>query len=982
MGDRSGSDDTIAAESAGAERPSARAVLERGAAIGRYTILARIGAGGMGVVYAAYDPELDRKVALKLLHADAPGGDSEDARRRLQREAQALARLGHPNVVAVHDVLEHDGRVVLAMEFVEGDTLSAWREGAARSWRDVLDVFVAAGRGLIAAHDRGLVHRDFKPDNVMITSSETHGDQRVRVMDFGLARPVIDGANPEVPDFGLARPVIDGANADVLPEATVDLRRSPSALDSPLTRVGAFVGTPAYMAPEQLAGRDVGPAADQFAFCVALWEMLYGERPFRGDGLPALVRAITVGDRAAPPVGARVPRWLHRACEHGMANLPNRRFVDMRALVATLEGGQRRMRLRVAAIGLTAIATLGSGGAIYRQRVRAEAEATCERSGATIAEVWNDDARVAVRDGLLQSGASAAETTAQKVTPWLDAHARAWQDARTGACRATLLEKRWDAEIFDRATWCLDERRLELDALVTRLADADTEAANRAVQAAAGLARVEPCLDGPTLGRRSPPPPDARDQIPGIHAEFARADALWATGAHAEGLAVAQATLVRAEELGWPRLVASARLRVGSLLADTGAFAEAETMTQSAYFEAMRAGEVDEALWAADALSRLVGTSLARPDDGLLWEEHAEVLRAEVPDPLGLEAASGLTNVGRIEFARGDYEQARIAFEGALERLEHGLGPEHPNVASALDNLGLARFRRGDYVGAKTDFQRGLAIVEATKGREHRDVVPSLNNLALVEVRTAAYAEALAHFERALAVQTAAFGPTHPKIATVVSNMGVVRHLLGEYEPAVELHERALESREAALGSEHPDVAVSLVNLGLAHFMMGHDHDAERLFERALAIKSRTQGPDHPETLEALVDLASVLQRRGDHDAAWAMFERALPILERTLGAQHRDLSYALVGLARAAIHRGRADEAVAYAERALTLREQGDAPAADLATARVVLARALILLDPRSARGEGLAEQACAAVRRAGGTTPAYLSECDAFGG
>jgi tetratricopeptide (TPR) repeat protein len=112
------------------------------------------------------------------------------------------------------------------------------------------------------------------------------------------------------------------------------------------------------------------------------------------------------------------------------------------------------------------------------------------------------------------------------------------------------------------------------------------------------------------------------------------------------------------------------------------------------------------------------------------------------------------------------------------------------------------------------------------------------------------------------------------------------------------------------------------------------------------------------------------------------MFERALPILERTLGAQHRDLSYALVGLARAAIHRGRADEAVAYAERALTLREQGDAPAADLATARVVLARALILLDPRSARGEGLAEQACAAVRRAGGTTPAYLSECDAFGG
>ncbi|MBX7080680.1 MAG: serine/threonine-protein kinase [Nannocystaceae bacterium] len=961
MGERTGSDDTIAADTLGAERPSARAVLERGAAIGRYTILSRLGAGGMGVVYAAYDPELDRKVALKLLHADAAGGDSDDARRRLQREAQALARLSHPNVVAVHDVLEHDGRIVLAMEFVDGETLAAWRESAARSWRDILDVFVAAGRGLIAAHDRGLVHRDFKPDNVMISSPAVRAEQRVRVMDFGLARPSIDGASAEGPV-----------------EAPVDLRRSPSALDSPLTHVGAFVGTPAYMAPEQLAGRDVGPAADQFAFCVALWELLYGERPFCGDGLPALVRAITVGDRSPPPTGVRVPRWLHRACERGMATRPDQRFADMRALVATLEGGQRRTRLRTAAIGLAAIATLGLGVVLHRQHARAEAEATCEHDGATIAEAWNDDARVAVHDGLLRSGASAAETTAQKVTPWLDAHARAWQDARAGACRAHALEHRWDDELFDRATWCLDERKLELQALVTRLGDADTEAANRAVQAAAGLARIEPCLDEATLRRRSPPPSHARDQIPEIYAEFARADALWATGAHAEGLAVAQATRARAEELGWPRLVASARLRVGALLADTGAFAEAELMTRSAYFEAMRAGEVDEALWAADALSRLVGTSLARPDDGLLWEEHAELLRAEVPDPLGLEAASGLTNVGRIEFARGDYDQARIAFEGALERLERGLGPEHPNVAAALDNLGLARFRRGDYVGAKSDFERGLTIVETTKGREHRDVVPSLNNLALVEVRTAAYADALAHFERALAVQTAAFGPMHPKVATIVSNMGVVRHLLGEYEAAAALHERALEIREVALGSEHPDVAVSLVNLGLAHFMMGHDDDAEGRFERALAIKSRTQGADHPETLEALVNLAGVRQRRGDHDAASAMYDRALPILERTLGAQHRDLSYALVGLARAAIHRGRAAEAVAHAERALRLLEQGVAPTADLATARVVLARALRLGDPGSARAEELAELACAPYRGAG--VPAYLAECQGF--
>jgi tetratricopeptide (TPR) repeat protein len=656
----------------------------------------------------------------------------------------------------------------------------------------------------------------------------------------------------------------------------------------------------------------------------------------------------------------------------------------MHALVATLQGGHRRKRLRVAAIGLGAIATIGLGLAVDGQRARTEADAACERDGAAIAEIWNDSTRAAVRTGLVRSGAMGAETTALKVTPWLDEHARAWERARTDACRAHALDGRWDDDVLDRAAWCLDERKLELQALVTRLADADTEAANRAVQAAAGLARIEPCLDDATLQRRTPPPPEARDAIPDIHAEFARADALWATGAYAEGLAVAQATQARAEELGWPRVISSARLRVGFLLAETGAFAEAETITQAAYFDAVEGGEIDEALAAADALSYLVGTTLARPDDGLLWAKHAGVLRAAVLDPLGLQEATGLGNVGRIEFSRGDYEAAQIAFEAALERVENALGPEHPKVATALDSLGLARFRRGDYVGARADFERGLAIVEATKGRDHRDVVPSLNNLALVELRTAAYVDAIAHFERALTLQTAAFGESHPKVAVVMSNLGVVRQLLGEYEDAAALHERALAIREDALGAEHPEVAMSLSNLGVARFMMGHVDDARPLFERALAIKTSAHGPDHPDTAETLVNLAHVLQRQGDHDAAEPMFAHALPIFERALGPQHPDLSHPLVGLARVAIHRGRGAEAVALAERALALREQGvgqaAGPAADLATARVVLARALILEGAHSGRTETLAEQACAPFRRANLPTPPYLAECESF--
>jgi len=293
------------------------------------------------------------------------------------------------------------------------------------------------------------------------------------------------------------------------------------------------------MAPEQLAGLDVGPAADQFAFCVALWEALYGERPFRGDGVFDLVRAITEGDRATPPRGTRVPRWLHRACERGLAADPAQRFADMHALVSTLQSGHRRMRIRVAAIGLGAVALVGVGVVVGCQHARAQAIAACERDGAAIAEIWNDGARAAVGASLLRSGATGAETTVEKVTPWLDEHAHAWARARTDACQAHALQGRWDDDMLDRSAWCLDERRLELQALVTTLADADAEAANRAVVAAAGLHRIEPCLDDATLHRRSAPPPETRAEIAEIHAEVARADALRATGAYHEGLAVA-----------------------------------------------------------------------------------------------------------------------------------------------------------------------------------------------------------------------------------------------------------------------------------------------------------------------------------------------------------------------------------------------------------------------------------------------------------
>ena len=223
--------------------------LAPGSRVDRYQILGAVGRGGMGEVYAAYHPDLDRKIALKVVHE--AGAESAERRARLLREARAIARLSHPNVVVVHDAGTVDGRVYIAMEFVEGETVDAWLRAGSRGWREVVDVFIAAARGLAAAHAAGIVHRDFKPQNVMIGRDGT-----VRVMDFGLAR--LAEEPPDCPDVGATGPATRPRDGD---------------------EDGRAVGTPAYMAPEQFRGEAIDARADQFSFCVALHEALFGIRP-------------------------------------------------------------------------------------------------------------------------------------------------------------------------------------------------------------------------------------------------------------------------------------------------------------------------------------------------------------------------------------------------------------------------------------------------------------------------------------------------------------------------------------------------------------------------------------------------------------------------------------------------------------------------------------------------------------------------------
>jgi serine/threonine-protein kinase len=368
-------------------------VLARGSSVGRYLLLDLLGEGGMGVVYKAYDPELGRAVALKLLQTDAER--SSRLRDRLLREAQALARLQHPNVIAVHDVGTFRADVFIAMEFVEGQTVRAWLKSGPRSRREILDVFLAAGEGLAAAHRAGLIHRDFKPDNVILGD-----DGRVRVLDFGLARAAdsvtADGANANANED-----VNANANEDVNVNVTVagkasssqtasgdSGRGTSSLLDTPLTHVGAVVGTPRFMAPEQRLDGGVDEAADQFSFCVSLYWALYGAFPFRR------IEDAAEGRYEEPPAGATVPRWLKQVLQQGLRSKPADRFPSMGALLGALrddpaERRRRRLRGALGAIAALALASAAVAGALAwrAQRGAAEQARMAQRFGQEIAEI-------------------------------------------------------------------------------------------------------------------------------------------------------------------------------------------------------------------------------------------------------------------------------------------------------------------------------------------------------------------------------------------------------------------------------------------------------------------------------------------------------------------------------------------------------------------------------------------------------------------
>ncbi|HVS02444.1 MAG TPA: tetratricopeptide repeat protein, partial [Thermoanaerobaculia bacterium] len=853
-------------------RPAAPPAPRRGDVLGRYVVLEALGRGGMGEVYAAYDPELDRRVAVKLLRT-ATGTAADQA--RLLREGQAMARLAHPNVVAVYDVGALHRRVFVAMELVAGGDLRAWLAAAPRSRAEILAVFAAAGRGLAAAHRAGLVHRDFKPENVLVAD-----DGRVKVADFGLAR------------------TSSGATAEPPPSARDELAGG-GLLATPLTRHGALLGTPGYLAPELFAGGGADARSDQFSFCVALWEALCGSRPFPGVRARELCAAMAAG---APPERAHsqaLPPWLRRVLLRGLAVDPSARFPSMEALLAALAADPARRRQRWLR---TAAAAVGVAGAITGVAAwQWQQGEVCQGAGERLLGAWDPARSHAVRSAFLATGEPYAAASWRAVQGTLDRFAASWAAMRTAACEATHVHGEQSADLLDRRVACLDQRRAELAALVEVFTTADRQVVEGAAQAAHALTPLESCADTAALLDAAPPPrdPAGRQQLARFQRRLGRSHALYTAGRYGAAAEAADAALATAAELDWGPAAAAAHNARGAAHMALGDGAVAEEALRAAAWAAIAGHDDRQAVQAVSNLVELLGHHQARPEASEVWGELGAALVGRSGSPPDLRA-SLLQARGTVALTAGRYQQAAQLLGGLAALQERALAPDDPARAETLTALAAVALARGEQGEALELMRRSLELRRRAFGNDHPRVAASLNNLGAALVGSGAHDEALATFAEALAI------------------------------------------KERLLGRDHPDVGTSVNNLGEVLRLVGRPAEAVPLFERALAVWSAALGEDHPWVAEALDGRGAALRDLGRYSAAAADHRRALALREARFGTSHPRLAYSLTGLGRALLGVGAAAAARPHLERALALRSDAEADPAEIAESRFALAAAL----------------------------------------
>ncbi|MCA9705847.1 MAG: tetratricopeptide repeat protein [Myxococcales bacterium] len=903
------------------EQPRARsadaAPLGRGRSVGRYLILRTLGVGGMGMVFLADDPELDRKVALKLLHPSRTG--DPDATRRLLREAQALAQLSHPNLVPVFEVGRFEGQVFIAMELVRGVTLHQWVHRTPRPWREVLTRWLEVTRALQAVHEAGLVHRDVKPTNVIVGE-----DGRARLVDFGLVR-----GQQEV-----------SSTSTETREEPEGISASSSALTDAVTQSRAMVGTPAYMAPEARWGQAAGPRTDQYSLCVGLYESLFGRRP----------PLVTDGSALELPDDVTVPPALRALLTRGLAFDPHARWPSMRALGHEMERilGQRKPRWARVAGGLALAAGLGGAATWALVEPTPAAVATvepCVEVHDDLAGVWDPARRRALQRAIESTALPYGPSLATTLDERLDGYARGWLQARYTACAATHVEQVQSPALLDRRMACLDEQRRRLASVLEAGARVDAAQAPRLSGLVASLEDPSECLSEAWVTSSVPPPPlEQREAVAALRTTLAALRVRAVLEGTAAVLQPAQQALAEAERLRHEPLLAEATLAMGHVyrMAED---ARARPMLERS---ADLAEAVDHVGVKEEALHQLVrvATDLELDLDRArraLARDLATLTRLGEP-PRRMAAAMELRSA--IAAMESDYDTAEQSLRLAIERWAE-LG-EHtaPQQANAWRNLGNLLSGRDRPLEAQQAFARAQELTgawdDAALALAPHGTRPGQAALmqGLAEIRASRLDSAQAWLERAQREGTLAYGDDSVFIGRVHGVWADLALRRGDLDAVME-HARASDERMRRwLGEDTVLRVAGLSAIGTVAFHRGHADEAVEAFAEALRLQRRSLPADGLDVATARSNLGEALVLAGRYDEARPALEQALAAMERRLSASHPQLALPLDGLARIALERDELDSAQRHAQRALDIREAHADHPVELARTRWLLAR------------------------------------------
>ncbi|MCX4247088.1 serine/threonine-protein kinase [Paraliomyxa miuraensis] len=834
--------------------------------IDRFVLGEPLGAGGMGMVYAADDPRLERRVAIKLLRT--PG--AEGARRGL-REARALARLSHPNVVTIYEAGLHEGQVFVVMELVEGRSLRQWLH-TPRSWREICEVMLAAGRGLAAAHAVDIVHRDFKPDNVLV-------GERVRVADFGLAHAIDHDSQPTEP-------------------RTAGSDRAPTGRHA--------AGTLGFMAPEQLRGVPVDPRTDQFAFCATFVRALTERDPFTGDTPEARLQALEHGLPPTAPAG--VPRWLWAVLAKGLHPSPEHRHARLDQLLDVID---RRLQPR-RWIGPT-VATLTVIGAIVITWWTANArEFSCHEAEQAIDEVWSPARRDAVTAAFEATGKSYAAHASTFVSTSLDRYASDWADARVDACRAEQAGRASTHQVD-----CLERRREEVLSLLELFEGADADVVQRASQVVSAMPPPSTCMRPDALDDVSSTTDEAsRAELERLRGEITRAWALGQVGRYAQGNDALEPLLPRLRALEHMPTLAEALLQHGRLqvrlgeldaahrslkeAVRLGLLARADRIVASAAValcdELTTQGEFVRAHEAAELAGtlheRLTGERtwpmLVNLEGALLVREHRDAEAAEVlaegiaacneDDPRQrLDSLSMHGNLAAALMRLGRLDEAEVASEHGLALVRGLFGEQHPMFAISLIAAAAIRDARGDTEGALRIGRHALAVWQQAVPEPTPVTASMIHNAGLYLLTLERRDEALVALREALALWERLLPPGHSRLALAHTSIGRGLRGQGAYAEAMDHHRRALELIANELERDEPMAGELLNQAARTALAAGQRELADPWIEQGLRICTTAPNPVLEGELRFL--RARSLSMRGEQDRAVHEAEAALELL-------------------------------------------------------------------------------------------------------